>query len=127
VITPYILAVALLIVMLVWRANPYSSRAVPLILLWDMACLVGVIVWARSTRDYWPMWALVPTWALWFVIGVGAIVWTLLAMRMVQEDEPPPPAQPESHERNYVAPTVYGSRARTPYVFKGTKRKGKRR
>lgn len=125
IITPYALAILLLPVMAAWAKNPTRRRNVAWIMVWDGACLVGVVVWARATADYWPNWALYPSWFLWFLIGCGALFWTLLAMGMTKGEPPSKPPQPPMGEANYVSPTVYGSRAR--YQYKGSRAKKGRR
>lgn len=122
---PWILVVVCAFVMWRWCRDYASGRAIPLVLLWDAAALVGFFAWGRAARDVWTTWDYQVTIVLWFVVGVGSILWTMLAISLVERD--PPSSGSTAQPHNYVSAHTT---TRQRYQWRGqraTKRKGKRR
>lgn len=114
-----------------WRfVRDYESgRAVPLILIYDGVALVSFFLWARAANGVWPEWGYNTTIVLWFVVGVGAIVWTVLAMSAGSDGNVPPARQ---HERESTAARgdnfVAASHTETAgYVWRGSRAQRRRR
>jgi hypothetical protein len=124
VTAPWILAGLYLAVVVLGRFRPHVLTNVPFALIVTGATWFGAAMWARAAEGFWPQWAYVTTWGIWFVIGVGGIVWVAVAMNRSKDGHVPPAppgkkVEPPMGDQNYVAPTVYGSRARAKYEYKG--------